>query len=129
MVRGQSLSSSPARSRGSFAARVARAFALLLLLVQAMVVPAHRHAAAAPSVATAGLTVAAPVKQRPDQPADCPVCREVAHAGQYLTPGDVQVAPTAASTLTPSTPTLTKLATIGHSHSWRSRAPPVFGLS
>lgn len=129
MVRGQPLSPNPARSRGSLAARLARAVALLLLLVQTLVVPAHRHAAADPSAHAAGLTVAAPVKHRPDQPADCPVCREVAHAGQYLTPGDVQLAPTAAATLTPNAAMLTKLGTIGRSHSWRSRAPPVFGLS
>lgn len=97
--------------------------ALLLLLLQALVVPAHRHAAG--PVATTGATIAAPVKPSPDHPAECPVCREVAHAGQYLTPGDVLLPVLPTSTLTHVVATLAEAVGEARSHSWRSRAPPV----
>lgn len=102
--------------------------ALLLLLLQALVVPAHRHAGGTPSAAS-GAAIAAPVKQSPDHPADCPVCREVAHAGQYLTPGDVVLPVAATGTLVPAASALARVVATAASHSWRSRAPPVFGLS
>lgn len=111
------------------AARWSRSLALLLLLVQALVVPAHRHAGPVPSIAAAGSHVAAPAKSRPDHPAECPVCREVAHAGQYLTPGEVRLPMAPAGTLAPVVAALASLDTDARSHAWRSRAPPVFRQS
>ena len=113
---------------GSAVARLARAIALLLFGWQALVVPAHRHVASAPTVASAKVSVA-PLRHRPDQPADCPVCREVAHGGQYLSPADARLTAPVAVAFQPAAATLALLRGEGRSHAWRSRAPPVLGLT
>lgn len=109
-------------------ARIARTIALLLLLLQAMVVPAHRHDDSRPTVAATSVA-AAPERHRPALPADCPVCREVAHAGPLLTPGQVHLPSPSATHALAAVVTSMALRGAERSHSWRSRAPPVVGLS
>lgn len=110
-------------------ARLVRAVALLLLAGQAIVVQAHQHA---PGTSLRAVAVAAPVAlqsmpgpPRPDDPLSCPVCREIAHAAAYLTPGPVTLAvPTTTGHWSPSAILPTRSA--GRpSHSWQSRAPPI----
>ena len=122
--RRQPAVSTAAARRRSAVARLARTIALLLLGWQALVVPAHPHAEAALSVAVAKVT-ATPVSHRPDQPADCPVCREVAHGGPYFSPTAVQLSVPLAVAFHPATTSLTLLRGNERSHAWRSRAPPV----
>ena len=122
-------SRSIAAARGSAAARLARSVALLLLLIQALVVPAHRHASVAPSVAAAHATLVTPTKGRTDHPADCPICREVAHSGQYLTPDGLAFAEVATPGMAPAALTLASVEATTRSHAWRSRAPPVSAFS
>ena len=108
-------------------ARFVRAVALLLFAGQAIVAQAHVHAPerwAVATVAPAGVA-SAPAPQRPDDPLTCPVCREVAHAGAYLTPAPVYLpVPGTAERWSPVAG-----LPIGRSsrpsHSWRSRAPPI----
>ena len=107
-------------------ARLIRAVALLLFVGQAIVVQAHVHTPAPWAVATvssAGAT-STPAPIRRDDPLNCPVCREVAHAGAYLTPGPVALAiPTTTGHWSPVA-VLPTLQTVRPSHSWQSRAPP-----
>jgi hypothetical protein len=61
----------------------------------------------------------------PDQPADCPICNEIAHSSVYLLPTLIAFAVTAlASTwIAQGTPTIAVVHT--RSHGWHSRAPPL----
>ena len=111
------------------AARLSRAVALLLFSWQAIIVQAHLHVR--PAAASASMSVAAvssPAPQRPDSPSECPVCREVAHAGQYLSPGPVLVTPPATVAQWRALPTLSIVLRNERSHAWRSRAPPMLHL-
>lgn len=108
------------------AARLSHALALLLLAWQAVVVQAHVHVrpVATPPSASVG-PAASTAPQRPDNPVDCPVCREVAHAGQYLSPGPVLLQAPVSVASWRADAMLTSLSFVRHSHSWRSRAPPL----
>ena len=108
-------------------ARLIRSVALLLFAGQAIVAQAHVHAPARWVAATVvqATATSTPSSQRPDDPLTCPVCREIAHAGAYLTPGPVTLsAPTVADHWSPVAVEPTPYA--GRpSHSWQSRAPPI----
>ena len=59
-----------------------------------------------------------------DDPANCPICQEILHSGQFITP--------AAQFLLPPTLAVSTIAVVDQalphilapSHSWRGRAPP-----
>jgi len=59
-----------------------------------------------------------------DQPANCPICQEIAHAGLYLLPAQVEFdMPPPAIAWVAVIPPLAAPVRLG-SHIWRSRAPP-----
>lgn len=108
------------------AARLLRTLALALLAWQAVVAQAHGHLGAVGGAAVVSTLAAhSTAPDRPDSPYDCPVCREVAHAGQYLSPGPILFAPPVAATFTVAALTLPIQPRAPPSHAWRSRAPPV----
>lgn len=105
--------------------RAARVAALVLLAWQAVVAQAHVHFADRPVasfVAAGGQTARA--GHRPDTPLPCPVCREVAHAGQYLSPDVPLVGPPAVIAPVLARASLPMFGRGSRSHAWRSRAPP-----
>jgi hypothetical protein len=99
---------------------------LLALLWQALVIQAHVHVA--PTVtASANAQAAAvtgPTPKNGDDPATCPICREMAHVGHYLaaTPPFIRRS-LARSSLWRSVP-LRRWLTRKRSHAWQSRGPP-----
>ncbi|MEO6214753.1 MAG: hypothetical protein ABIO86_01875 [Sphingomonas sp.] len=112
------------------ARRLAIALAMLLaILWQSFVTQTHIHANPDIYATAISDSAGAPVRLKAgeapsDLPATCPICREVAHAGSYLSPTAVALQPPVpvdlwrAATPTPS-PTRRQ-----RSHAWQSRAPP-----
>jgi len=107
---------------------------------QSYVTQTHVHPAFTGSVSGASASLdaaavgklAAQSKQRPpgdripanDDPAKCPLCQAVGHAGQFFSPSAVAILlPTqTASVIELSTSSL--IATERASHNWQGRAPP-----
>ena len=99
-------------------------FTLFLLLafgLQSYLAQAHFHPPAAASTSAPTAPDKPPVK---DDPANCPICLGIVHAGSFITPG-------AAPLLLPSAIVFAfEIAPVLHktspapSHSWQSRAPP-----
>ena len=97
-----------------------------MLAWQAVVAQAHVHVADRPVASFGGTaTQASQAGHRPETPLPCPVCREIAHAGHYLSADtplfgapvvDVSSSPSAA---------LPAFDRGNRSHAWRSRAPPL----
>ena len=112
------------------ARRFAIVFAMLLaVLWQSFVTQTHVHATPGAYTAAISDSAGAPTRLKAgetpsDQPAICPICQEVAHAGSYLSPTAVALQPPVPvdlwRTATPAfSPTLRQ-----RSHAWQSRAPP-----
>jgi hypothetical protein len=121
------------RSGGVRADLRARAVAILIAALlafcwQSFVAQTHVHFASnvdATATARPGIAVGASIKSpSSDQPADCPICDEIAHAGHLYLPaspafhvperGGAWIVRAAASILAPAQ----------SSHAWNSRAPP-----
>jgi hypothetical protein len=111
------------------AARVAISlFMLLTFALQSYVTQTHIHLA--PGSFASYSELGAVKKQLPDKfpaqddPANCPICQEILHSGQFVTP-------TAAAALLPSL-SVSIIAIVAHivvapeatSHTWQSRGPP-----
>lgn len=102
--------------------------ALLLFGWQSFVLQTHGHGSVRSTMTAASARVdaqASPDRHSPDAPPDCPVCRELAHAGPYLSPDGVAVVVPVPITawLADSAPPV--FAHGSSSHHWRSRAPPL----
>jgi len=103
-------------------------FMLLTFALQSYVTQTHIHLAPGSFASYSELGVAK--KHLPDKfpaqddPANCPICQEILHSGQFVTP-------TAASALLPSL-SVSIIAIVAHivvapeatSHTWQSRGPP-----
>jgi hypothetical protein len=61
---------------------------------------------------------------KPDQPADCPICREYVFAGHYLLPPAIAIAPVFAGVAWLSVLVFVARHRRERSHAWRSRGPP-----
>lgn len=99
--------------------------ALLAFAFQSYVVQTHIHFAPATTLAGAHGTSGHHDKfPANDDPANCPICQEILHNGQFIAPAAQFLLP---PTLAVSTITLVDEA-LPHitapSHSWRGRAPP-----
>lgn len=119
-------------TRTPLAAWRALVLAILTLFAwQSVLLQSHVHAAGVrPAQSAAASPVAATLpgvragSDRRDDPADCPICREVAHAGHYLTPSPAAVPAPA------PLPTWVSVARTGpadaprRSSGWRNRDPP-----
>lgn len=106
-------------------------FAALGFFLQSFIAQTHLHAVSRTGTATsivAGVVVDHQDKQNPrpgnDDPANCPTCQQLAHAGTYITP-------VVSYLQEPSQPpmALEQVAVLHSddfilSHAWRSRAPP-----
>ena len=99
-------------------------FALFAFSLQTYIGQTHIHLA--PDSFAAG----AAHKQAPDKfpangdPANCPICQEVLHDGQFVTPAAATLLlPSLAASVIEIAAPLPRLIQAA-SHSWRSRAPP-----
>lgn len=103
--------------------------ALFAFLWQSLVTQAHIHFApttySAIVAGKAGSTAhLAPSRSSPNLPAECPLCREIAHAAGYLPPTPILLGATETATIRLVAPPLRALAFGQRSHAWQSRAPP-----
>jgi len=111
---------------GSAARLVVTLFALLAFTLQGYVTQTHIHLAPPSQKSTSSDTQ----KNGPDRyplksdPANCPICQEIAHAGQFVTPAAAALLPPslAVSIVEIAAPIAVLARTA--SHTWRSRAPP-----
>lgn len=109
-----------------------RLFIVLLTLLafglQSYITQTHIHLA--PDSFASAIGISTGKHQQPDKfpangdPANCPICQEILHTGQFVTPtAAILLLPTVAVSITkividvPATPQ-------SASHAWRSRAPP-----
>jgi len=123
--RGTGARPRPARIALTLAAAIA-------FFLQSFITQTHIHGL--PLLAAKGATVTAvadtgtntPLDRYPakEDPANCPLCQEVTHAGHYVTPAfALLVQPS--ERVTHVTPVVETRATdFILSHAWRSRAPP-----
>jgi hypothetical protein len=106
--------------------RLAALFMLVAFTVQGLAVQIHIHGD--PLTALDHFThvsaPAVPASQDPYDPANCPLCQELVHAGAYITPAvsDFVIILNAVA-FAPAFALLPHAAT-ERQHSWQSRAPP-----
>jgi len=100
--------------------------ALLALSWQSFVAQTHLHYAppAFSQAATAPPAVQNGDQRSPDLPINCPLCQELATAGQYLLPSLPAIELPDAGEVWLSLASLPELTVREASHIWRSRAPP-----
>jgi hypothetical protein len=100
---------------------------LLAFTWQGFVAQTHRHYGPAASANPTRVALQSPGKQSPsDLPATCPICSELAHAGQAVLPAPVAIAAPAESPVWLATTIPLRLSLSQRSHAWQSRAPPAF---
>ena len=112
-------------------ARVAIAFFVLLAFTfQTYVSQTHIHLAPDAFASSSKLVSHPGNGQQPDRfpangdPANCPVCQEIVHSGQFVTPtAAVLLLPVVAVSIVAIVVDI-PAATQSASHTWRSRAPP-----
>jgi len=101
--------------------------ALFAFLCQSIALQAHFHPQANLVSRPSASSLHVGVHERrspPDQPADCPLCRELAQSGVYLTPGQVTVSLPVDSEAQNAAAFSFRSTLANRSHAWRSRAPP-----
>ncbi len=96
---------------------------------QSVIAETHQHvppAAASRAVAaTHGGGKPAPSRAPTDSPANCPICRELAHATHYLPPAPIVFAAPVRVFAPPVSVAAILLVLRARSHGWQSRAPPL----
>ncbi len=102
--------------------------ALLAFALQTLVLQTHIHGA--PIAAAAGVSLAVEKGQQPDKfppasdPANCPICQEVLHAGAFVAPSAAALPVATLATVIEFVFVRNVAATPSASHGWNSRAPP-----
>ncbi len=113
-------------ARKSLLSRLAMLFMLVAFAVQGFAVQTHIHGE--PLSALAHLThVSAPsqpASQDPYDPANCPLCQEMLHAGIYVAPAVADFVVILNAVAFAPTFALLPHAATERQHSWQSRAPP-----
>ena len=104
------------------------AFMLLALVVQGYATQTHLHRQDGSTVSAALKADGSPKHDNfpvNDDPANCPACQQISHAGQYVAPAWLLpfLVLDAASTIEITTAVLLHYDAV--SHSWRGRGPPL----
>ena len=104
------------------------AFMLLTLVVQGYATQTHLHKQNDSTVSAAWKAGGSPKHNNlpvNDDPANCPVCQQILHAGQFVAPAWLLpfLILAAVSTIEITTAVLPHYDTV--SHSWRGRGPPL----
>ena len=120
-------SGQPVTARKPLLVRLAMLLLALTFAVQGIAVQTHIHGQPLTALAhiTHVSTPPAPASQDPYDPANCPLCQEMLHAGVYVAPvaADFLVILNAVA-FAPAFAVLPHAAT-ERQHSWQSRAPPL----
>ena len=103
--------------------------ALLAFALQTLVLQTHIHGT--PLAGTAGVTLAVEKGQQPDKlppandPANCPICQELLHAGAFVAPTAVAFQVATIATVIDFVFAQIFATTQTYAHGWKSRAPPL----
>jgi len=105
--------------------RLVTAFVLAVFVFQGFLVQTHVHAPATgwDGGAHAGAP-AQPGRHDPLDPANCPLCQEILHAGSFVAPGLIALPPAAARPIVFLICVVTALPPAAPARGWNSRAPP-----
>jgi hypothetical protein len=122
MRRGTELGKRPTAWRRLFAA-----FMLLALVIQGYATQTHIHGQSSSAVSAALKADGSPAHDNfplNDDPANCPICQQIAHAGHFLAPAWFAsfLLILATSKIEIATLAVPHFDTV--SHNWRSRGPP-----
>lgn len=104
--------------------------ALFAFVLQTLVLQTHIHGAPL-AAATGGLSLAVEKGQQPDKfppandPANCPICQEVLHAGAFVAPSAVAIQVATLATVIAFVFVEILATTQTYAHGWKSRAPPL----
>ena len=101
--------------------------ALLAFALQTIVLQTHIHGV--PLAGTAGVTLAVEKGQQPappaNDPANCPICQEMLHAGVFVAPGAATLQIATIATIIDFVFVEIFATTQIYAHGWKSRAPPL----
>ena len=103
--------------------------ALLAFVLQTLVLQTHIHGV--PLTGTAGVTLAVEKGQQPDKlppagdPANCPICQEMLHAGVFVAPGAATLQIATLASVIDFVFVEIFATTQTYAHGWKSRAPPL----
>ncbi|WP_264939953.1 DUF2946 family protein [Sphingomonas caeni] len=113
-------------SRLSAAWLAVLAAVLFAFLSQSIVTQTHQHYDFAKLAQADGAAPQKPGKPTPgDSQNNCPICRELAHAGPVLLPAPIGLDAPATAGFWLAVTLLLGLSLTGRSHAWQSRAPPI----
>jgi len=113
-------------ARKPLLSRLVMLFMLVAFAVQGFAVQTHIHGEPLSTLAhiTHVSTPSQPASQDPYDPANCPLCQEMLHAGIYVAPAVADfIVVLNAVAIAPAFALLPHAAT-ERPHSWQSRAPP-----
>lgn len=103
---------------------------LFAFLAQSFLVQTHRHfkPVSGFTPALAKVDTDGPKQPNPKTPSDpqsgCQICREIAHADQFVLPTPVELEVRALATFWVAVASIPRLTIDRRSHAWQSRAPP-----
>ena len=101
--------------------------ALLAFALQTLVLQTHIHG----TPLTAGVSLSVEKGQQPDKfapsddPANCPICQEMLHAGAFVAPGAATLQLTTLVAVIDFVFVEIFATTQTYAHGWKSRAPPI----
>lgn len=104
--------------------------ALIAFAFQSYVTQTHIHSAASIGASGPAANKADAASGKPDKfpanqdPSNCPICQEILHSGNFVTPSAIAALPPALSISIIAVRLDTAIAPQAVSHSWRGRAPP-----
>jgi hypothetical protein len=110
--------------------RIALAYlAILAVAFQSYIVQTHIHLTPGDAARLAGTAVTHGQDSHDkypasDDPANCPICQEILHSGQFVTPAAQMLLPPALAVSTIAVVDTPLAIALAPSHSWRGRAPP-----
>ena len=98
--------------------------AILAFAFQSYVIQTHIHFAPTAALASDGQSGHHDKYPANDDPANCPICQEILHSGQFITPAAQFLLPPALAVSTIAIVDRALPHIFAPSHSWRGRAPP-----
>jgi hypothetical protein len=126
MSAGPPLSRTRLRDLSRTAQRFVTFLAILAFTFQCILVQSHVHGPQEAPPAVHSVSVSVPVLPGPgdEDPANCPLCQEMLHAGTYVTPIAIPIYLPIAATLAATPAPTAVFRVFAPSHNWQGRAPP-----
>ena len=114
----------PALAKKPFLTRLAMLLVLVAFAVQGFAIQTHIHGEPAYNRAIHVSAPAQPMPQDPYDPASCPLCQEMLHAGVFVAPVLVDFSIVLTAVAYAPAYVLLPHAALERQHDWQSRAPP-----